>query len=98
MNSDYKQKVIRWNNQFPVDYWWRKKHNIAFMSDKHRASNFWDQMFEFYEDTLINKSLDHQEYQINNNTYLKIKDDISLDDVKANQEYALEELKKFKKT
>ena len=98
MNSEYKKKVIKWNNQFPVDYWWRKKHNIAFMSEQHCSSDFWSQLFEYYEDILINELFEEIEYELNQNKYLKIREEIDLEDVKANEENALKELEKFKKT
>ena len=53
--SKIEQEVISWSNRFPVDSWWRKKHNIAFMSKAHREVSFLDQLFEYEEDKLIKR-------------------------------------------
>lgn len=52
--------LIRWNNNFPVDRWWRVKHNIPFMSSAHREINFLDQLLEFEEDQLFDEMLASQ--------------------------------------
>jgi hypothetical protein len=42
--SELVQNVINWNNRFPLDRWWRIKHNVAFMSPVHRESSFIHQL------------------------------------------------------
>ena len=51
--SELVQNVINWNNRFPLDRWWRIKHNVAFMSPVHRESSFIHQLMEFEEDKLF---------------------------------------------
>ena len=34
--------VNRWHSGFILDYWWRRKHNVAFGSPEHRRMNFID--------------------------------------------------------
>lgn len=46
-------RVLQWNNTFPVDLWWRSRHNIAFGSDQHLDSSFPDQLFEYVEESLM---------------------------------------------
>lgn len=46
--------IFAWN-QFPIDYWWRKKYNVPFGSKKHREMNFIDMYIEFQEDVVMNK-------------------------------------------
>jgi len=46
-------EVAVWNERFPVDAWWRRKHGIPFMSRAHREVSFLDQLFEFYEQRII---------------------------------------------
>lgn len=41
-----------WNVTYPLDRWWRQKHNVAFNSPKHRSMNFIDMKIEFEEDLL----------------------------------------------
>lgn len=51
--SELEQAVVSWNNRFPLDRWWRNKHEVAFMSPVHRESSFLHQLFEFEEDKLF---------------------------------------------
>lgn len=45
--------VISWNLRFPVDRWWRMRHNVPFMSPVHRETSFLDQMFEYEEEKMF---------------------------------------------
>jgi hypothetical protein len=74
--EDIKAFMIRWNNSFPYDFWWRKKHNIAFMSPAHRECSFISQLMEFQEDQLFkeyekNQDKDVPEYIPNMGQWLK---------------------------
>jgi hypothetical protein len=50
-----KQFISFWNSNFPLDFWWRQKHNIPFNSPSHCTSSFIDQVFEYYEEESYNK-------------------------------------------
>lgn len=41
--------VIDWNNRFPVDYWWRQHHGVAFGSAEHKQMTFLNMAFEYIE-------------------------------------------------
>lgn len=41
--------VIKWNNEHPVDYWWRKRYNVAFGSEQHKQMSFIEMTFEYVE-------------------------------------------------
>jgi len=41
--------VINWNNDYPVDYWWRKRYNVAFGSEQHKQMSFIEMTFEYIE-------------------------------------------------
>lgn len=45
--------VILWNNRFKYDYWYRKKFNIPFNSDQHRALSPIDVKFAFVEEMMM---------------------------------------------
>lgn len=60
-HSELVQNVINWDSRFPLDRWWRMKHNIPFMSPEHRESSFLFQLFEFEEDKLFLKAVDKEE-------------------------------------
>ncbi len=87
--------VNKWNYKYPVDYWWRKKHKVAFNSSRHRDCNFWDQLFEYYEDCIFKSLIKENEYEPNQNDYLKI-DENKFESITDNISDALLELKKFK--
>lgn len=53
-----KQLAVLWNNQWYHDHWYRNKHKIAFNSEQHRAINQIDISFEYFENILLNKSLE----------------------------------------
>ncbi len=54
--EDFKKYLIKWNNTFPYDRWYRKKYNIGFNSKEHRALCQIDIMLDFLEDELIEES------------------------------------------
>lgn len=73
-----KQFVNFWNLKFPVDTWWRQKHNISFNSSLHCQSNFIDQFLEFIEEQSFKKvalnSIDKKEkYEPGKGNWLKKK-------------------------
>ena len=57
INSD----ILKWNNKFPLDRWWRKKYKIPYLSKEHREFCFYNQYFEFHEDIFFNKLSDKEE-------------------------------------
>ena len=48
--------LTRWHNDFILDYWWRKKHDIAFGSAAHREMNFIDMFIEYQEEVIIKRA------------------------------------------
>lgn len=74
-NDDVRNFVIAWSIRFPVDRWWRKKHNVAFNSLEHRESSFLDQLIEFEEDKLFQELSEITEYTPNCGDWIKIKGD-----------------------
>lgn len=57
MNKAIKNFLIDWN-KFPIDYWWRHKHNVAFNSTAHREMSWIDMAIEYREDIEITKELE----------------------------------------
>jgi len=51
-----KEYVIKWENAWRYDYWWRKKHNIPFNSAAHREVTQLDIAFEYFEEEMSNKA------------------------------------------
>ncbi len=52
-----KEFVIRWNNLYRYDYWWRQKYGVPFNSEMHREANQIDILFEYIENNLSNEAL-----------------------------------------
>lgn len=46
--------IFNWHS-FPIDYWWRRKYNVAFGSPAHRAMNFIDMAIEWIEELKIDE-------------------------------------------
>jgi len=44
---------LLWNSKYPVDFFYRKKHNIAFGSPEHRAANFIYMLIDLKEDSFV---------------------------------------------
>ena len=51
------RSVNTWNIKFPMDRWWRSKHNVAVMSPVHRECSFIHQLMEFEEDKLYMQAM-----------------------------------------
>jgi len=48
-----RESIVRWNNMFAHDLWFRRKFNIPFNSEKHREMSQIDISFMYYEDVII---------------------------------------------
>lgn len=57
--------IIKWNNNFPLDRWWRQKHNIGFLSPEHLQISFINQLLEYREDLLYKKSFEEKNKEEN---------------------------------
>lgn len=74
--SELEQAVVSWNERFPLDRWWRNKHEVAFMSPVHRESSFLHQLFEFEEDKLFSKAITDSNVKDNKDIYIPGSGDI----------------------
>jgi hypothetical protein len=64
--------VYDWNNSFPIDRWWREKHQIPFNSKSHREVSLLDMRFEFEEDNLYTKIRNEPTYELNMGDFMKV--------------------------
>lgn len=53
--------IIRWNERFPIDYFWRKKYNIPFGSQEHKAANFILMAIDLKEDKMFKEYMKAKE-------------------------------------
>jgi hypothetical protein len=87
--NDLDHYIFAWQD-FPIDYWWRKKYNISFGSIKHRDMNFIDMLIDYREDLLIRKEInrlniekeekENKELGIDKNNEVKLTDKQIKDD------------------
>jgi len=66
-----KDFVLEWNETFPIDRWWREKHEIPFNSAQHREVSFLDMRIEWEEDRLYQRLREENRYKINSGNYFK---------------------------
>lgn len=75
--EEYKNFVIRWDNMFPIDRWYRNKHKIPFLSEEHKKCDFFAELMEFEEDKVFyelqqeKEEKEKQEYIPNIGDWLK---------------------------
>lgn len=72
--KDIKEFILKWNSDYPIDRYWRKKHNVAFNSEVHRQTTLLDMRIEFEEDQLFNRPKEDKSkmvYSPGTNNYLK---------------------------
>jgi hypothetical protein len=76
--KDLKKFIINWNNQFPIDRWFRQKYNISFGSDEHRKVNLLEMLIEYEEDSLfrvlpakLRQQEEHYKDYLETNIFLK---------------------------
>jgi hypothetical protein len=47
--------IIRWNNKFPIDRWWREKYKVPFGSEQHKSMNFIMMFIDYEENEMFHK-------------------------------------------
>jgi len=65
----FKSFVYHWNNNYPVDRWWREKHKIPFNSLQHREFCFIDMFFEYQEDKIFAEIMSKREEKKDEDIY-----------------------------
>lgn len=99
--EELKVFMTQWNNRFPYDRWYRKKHRIAFMSRDHMECSFLHEIMEYEEDKLFDRIIEEKVeensdlYVPNIGQWLKTPivnqgDEISKSDIEAFQEEVLQ--------
>ncbi len=79
--------LTRWHNDFLLDYWWRRKHNVAFGSSAHREMNFLDMLIEYQEELMIRRSRIKAERKEEEEWLGKREDVISLSKKEIDEDY-----------
>lgn len=68
------QFILKWNNTWRYDYWWRQKYKVAFNSEIHKNANQIDIAFEYFEHRMSEKAV--QSYKDNEEKSKLFKDGI----------------------
>lgn len=55
LKNEIRNFILNWNNKYPIDLWWRKKHNIPFGSKIHKDISFLEMFIEYEEDFIMNE-------------------------------------------
>lgn len=71
--------IIVWNNQFPLDYWWRNKYNIPFGSKAHREMSFIDMYRDWLEEKMIKEQIEKEKH--NNADYNVAGEPVNQDEI-----------------
>lgn len=58
--DDLKEFVIRWNKDYPLDFWWRHHFKIPFGSSRHREVDFVDQRIDYEEQKILTQAREEQ--------------------------------------
>ena len=72
--QDIQHFILKWNNDYPIDRYWRKKYKVAFNSEQHRNTSLLDMRIEFEEDRLFEKTKEKEDkmvYTAGTNNYLR---------------------------
>lgn len=75
--------VYWWFNRFPIDKWWREKHNIPFGSKLHKEVSYADMVFEYIEDYLYEEALNSKSENYIDPETQKAFDEIEIQDLGA---------------
>ena len=83
---DLRKFIIKWNNDYPIDFIWRKKYGVAFGSQEHRQMSFLDMLFDLEEEKMMNnyisKRIENKENKLSKNNILS---DDEFDNIDINQ-------------
>lgn len=53
-------QIVEWNNQFPIDRWYRKTYSIPFNSLEHRRMCYIDICFDYFEGKIFGEQLERK--------------------------------------
>lgn len=88
--DDLRTFMIQWNNRFPYDRWWRKRHGVAFLSPEHRGCSFIHQLMEYEEELMFNRVLQEEKEKEQNSYIPNMGDWIKRENSNDIDEYDLE--------
>ncbi len=49
--------IVKWDNLYRYDYWWRQKYKVSFNSPQHRAMSQVDIAMEYFEDRIVHNEI-----------------------------------------
>lgn len=71
MLGDSRQFLLEWNENFPLDHWWRKKYLVPFNSSKHRAVSYVDMFYDWLEEQMFDHYIEQSKEE--DDKYLEYK-------------------------
>lgn len=84
--NELRKFIVHWNNNFPIDFLWRKKYGVAFGSPEHRQMSFLDMLFDFEEEKMMKEMVNkHSKLNVfESNPKFGLSDE-EFDDIDINQ-------------
>lgn len=81
--DSFKEQIINWNLNFPIDFLFRKKFNIVFGSKRHREMRFEDMIFELSERFVFKEIIKNSEQKPSMNLmdYVEVVNDLDISDI-----------------
>lgn len=74
--------LIEWNYKFPLDKWWRDKHNVVFLSEEHKKTTQLQITLEYLEEKLFEEFIEEGKKRVqiekdyNSGIWLRDREDI----------------------
>jgi len=88
-----REAVVKWNNAWRYDHWWRQKHNVAYNSRLHREMNQIDICFEYFENHMSSEAID--QYQQDKSKEEKFKEGKWIEENKGTEKASKEDFDKI---
>ena len=96
VKDEIKRFIFNWN-EFPCDYWWRKRYNIPFGSTAHREMNFIDMYIEYQEELLLNDIMEQEDIEEDIDLGINGKEIVKLSKKEIDDDYDNLDLSNFDK-
>ena len=91
--------IKKWNNQYPLDRWWRKRYGVAFGSPEHLQTSFINQIIEYKEDDYFEKlkaeKADRELAELNGQSLKSGNKEIKMTEKEVDEEFDNLDLSKF---
>lgn len=64
MIGESREFLLKWNEAFPLDHWWREKYSIPFNSPKHRSVSYIDIYYDWLEYSMFEQYVETEKQNL----------------------------------